>query len=193
MVNVNDNSIFSDNLQGFGKVDKTRAVNSQDWRVCYLLQGEFGSNNPDDYHRYSFLFPEQADQLEVTVVCGKLRIGYAQEIEDYIHLYFKRPGVKLKTRLKKGFRIGRRKCSCTYKEKVSIERGSRGPWRVDVIPHFSKLPITQRIKYGIVITVSSGKMNDVYSPIVKWIEPQKERIIVPAIAAASNKKTSSTF
>jgi len=36
-------------------------------------------------------------------------------------------------------------------------------------------------------------MNDVYSPIVKWIEPQKERIIVPAIAAASNKKTSSTF
>lgn len=181
MLNVSDSSLFSETLQGFGKVDKTRAVNSQDWRACYLMQAEFDSNNPYDFHRYQFLFPEQADQLEVTVVCGKLRTGYSQEMDDYVHLYFKRPGVKLKTRLKRGFRIGPRKCSCTYRERVRIERGSKGPWGVDVYPHFSSLPIPQKIKYGIVIAVSSSKMNDVYSTIIRWIEPQKERILVPAV------------
>jgi hypothetical protein len=181
MFNVSDRSLFRETLQGFGKVDKIRVVNSQDWRACYLMQGEFDSSKPDEFHRYLFLFPEQADQLEVTVVCGKLRTRYSQEIDDYVHLYFKRPGVKLKTRLKRGFRIGPRKCSCTYRERVRIERGSKGTWRVDVNPHFSTLPIPQRIKYGIVITVSSSKMNDVYSAIIRWIEPQKERILVPAV------------
>lgn len=181
MFNVSARSPFSETLQGFGKLDKTRAVSSQDWRACYLMQGEFKSNNPDDFHRYLFLFPDQADQLDVTVVCGKLRTGYGQEMDDYVHLYFKRPGVKLKTRLKRGFRIGPRKCTCTYRERVRIERGSKGTWRVDVHPHFSSLSIPQKMKYGIVIAVSSSKMNDVYSAIIRWIEPQKERILVPAV------------
>jgi len=181
MLNISDRSLFSETLQGFGKVDKTRAINSQDWRVCYLMQGEFDSNNPDDFHRYQILFPEQADQLEVTVICGKLRTGYAQEMEDYVQLSFKRPGVKLKTGLKRGFRIGPRKCSCSYRERVRVERGSKGPWRVDVYPHFSSLSVPQKIKYGIVIEVSSSKMNDVYTAIIRWIEPQKERILVPAV------------
>jgi hypothetical protein len=181
MLNISDRSFFSETLQGFGKVDKTRAINSQDWRVCYLMQGEFDSNNPDDFHQYRILFPEQADQLDVTVVCGKLRTEYAQEMEDYVRLFFKRPGVKLKTGLKRGFRIGPRRCTCSYRERVRVERGSKGPWTVDVRPHFSSLPVFQKIKYGIVIEVSSSKMNDVYTAITKWIEPQKERILVPAI------------
>jgi hypothetical protein len=91
----------------------------------------------------------------------------------------------LKTGLKRGFRIGPRKCPCSYREKVRVERGSKGPWTVDVRPHFSSLPVSQKIKYGIVIEVSSSKMNDVYTPITKWIEPQKERILVPAAIRTS--------
>lgn len=48
-------------------------------------------------------------------------------------------------------------------------------------PHFSSLSVPQKIKYGIVIEVSSSKMNDVYTAIIRWIEPQKERILVPAV------------
>jgi hypothetical protein len=174
------NCVFPEILQGFGKVNKLRAVYSQDWRVCYLMQGDFDSKNPDVYHRYLFLFPKQANFLDMTAVCGKLRTGHSQEMNEYIRLSFKRPGLRDATSLKKGARIGSRKCNCTYRERLPIERGSVGVWRVDVFPHFSSLPIHQRIKYGIVIAVSSNKNNDVYSAIMKWIEPQKERLLVPA-------------
>lgn len=180
-------SAFPATLQGFGKVNKTRAVFSQDWRVCYLFHGEFDSGNSDEFHQYRFLFPDQADQLEVTAVCGKLVTGHSQEIDDYLHLFFNRPGVKLRTRLRRGVRVGARKCSCTYREKVRIERGSKGPWTCYVYPHFSTLPIPQRLKYGIVIAVSNSKGNDVYSAVAKWIEPQKARILVPTIVESISR------
>lgn len=181
MVDPNTGSCFSETLQGFGRIDKIRAISSQDWRTCYLMQGEFNKTNTNEYHRYLFLFPEEADKIEVTIVCGKPKTGYDQENDDYIHLYFKRPGVKSKTRLKKGLRIGKRKCSVTYKEKVSIERGSRGVWRVDVHPHFSGLSPIQKMKYGIVIAVSSSKINDIHSKISKWIDLKTEKIVAPPV------------
>lgn len=180
MNNPKSNSAFSEMFQGFGKVNKARAVYSQDWRACYLMQGDFDSKNPDVYHRYLFLFPKQANYLDITAVCGKQRTGHNQEMDEYIRLSFKRPGLRDVTSLKKGARIGSRKCNCTYRERLPIERGSVGVWRVDVFPHFSKLPVHQKIKYGIVIAVSSSKNNDVYSAIMKWVEPQKERLLVPA-------------
>jgi hypothetical protein len=172
-------------LQGFGKVDKTRALNSQDWRVCYLLQGEFDSANPSVFHRYSFLFPEEADSLDISMVCGKLKTCHSAEMNEYIQLFFKRPGVRSKASLKRGVRIGSRKCYCTCRERWYIQRGSVGAWKVDVAPHFSNRNIQQKIKYGIVIAVSSSKGKDVYSAVMKWIEPQKERIFVPAIVRNS--------
>ncbi len=181
MPNLSLGGSFSEMVQGFGKVNRTLAVYSQDWRVCYLMQGEFDSRSPDDYHRYYFLFPDEADQLEVTVVCGKMRSETSHESNEYVRLAFTRPGVKPKTRLKKGLIVGARKCSCTYKEKISIERGSIGRWVVDVFPHFSSLPVGQRMKYGIVVTVCSTKLTDIYSSISKWVEPQKERLLAPSI------------
>jgi len=185
MVNQNNSSTFEENIQGFGKVNKIYAVNSQDYRVCYLMQGEFDKANKDEYHRYRFLFPDKADEIEVTMVCGKLHTGHKQESKDWVHLFFKRPGVKFKSRLKKGFQTGNRYCNCTYKEKVRIYRGSRGSWIVNVFPHFSKTPMPQKLKYGLVITVSSSKLIDIYAPIRNWVEPQKQRIIVPSVIATS--------
>lgn len=179
---------FPATIQGFGKVDRLLAVSSQEWRVCYLMQGDFDKRNLDEYHRYSFLFPEEADQLEIAVSCGKLHTVYGDEHDDFVRLYFNRPGVKPKTPLKKGVMVGSRKCSGTYKQNVTIERGSRGRWVLDVFPHFSKLPTEQRIKYGIVVTVKSSKMIDIYSAISKWIEPQKERLLVPAIVGTPARR-----
>jgi subtilisin family serine protease len=178
--NVSCGGRFSEMLQGFGKVNPALAVYSQDWRVCYLMQGEFDNRNPDDFHRYYFLFPDEADQLEVTVACGKMR-SYDQESSEYVHLRFARPGVKSQTPLKKGFVVGTRKCNCTYKERIRIERGSIGRWAVDIFPHFSSLPVDQRIKYGIVIAVCSSQFRNLYSSIIKWLEPQKERLLVPTV------------
>lgn len=147
----------------------------------YLMQGEFDSYNPDVFHRYLFLFPKEADRLDITAVCGKSQTGHSQDISEYINLFFKRPGVRNVTSLKKGERIGSRKCHCTYRERIPIERGSVGTWRVDVVPHFSTLPMHQEMKYGIIIAVSSSKGNSVYPAVMKWIEPQKERILLPAV------------
>ena len=181
MKDPQSNDIFSESVQGFGKVDKPTAVNSQDWRVCYLLQGQFDSTKPDAYHRYLFLFPQEADFLDITTVCGKLITCNSQENQEYIRMFFKRPGLRSGSSLKKGERIGERKCICSYREKISIKRGSVGVWRVDVTGHFSPLKIPQKLKYGIVIAVSSTKKADVYSSAEQWLETQQERILVPAI------------
>jgi hypothetical protein len=117
---------FSDDIQGFGKIDKLFAVNSLEWRVCYLMQGEFTSKNKDEFHRYAFLFPQDVDSIEVSVAIGKFRTVLDQERNEYIRLHFIRPGVKPKSILKKGAKIGSRKCNCTYKERISILQGSRG-------------------------------------------------------------------
>jgi hypothetical protein len=179
--NPHTNGTFSEKIQGFGRVNRLRATDSQDWRACYLLQGEFSSTSPNLYHRYLFLFPQEANLLDVTAVCGKLLTCHNQETSEYIRLFFKRPGLRSATPLKRGVRIGSRKCHCTYRESIKIERGSIGVWRVDVVPHFSTLPLPQKIRYGIVIAVCSTKKADVYSAVEKWIEPQKERLLVPAI------------
>lgn len=180
MLDRDSQQAFSSAIQGFGKVEREYAVNSLDWRVCYLMQGEFDSISPDVFHRYHFLFPDAGDHIEVTVVTGKLKSGLALDSDEYIKLYYKRPGVKFATSLKMGTRIGSRK-DCCYKEIVHIERGSRGPWSLNVSPHFSRLPVRQRIKYGIVIVVSSSKKESIYSSIMNWIRPQQQRLLVPPI------------
>lgn len=180
MLDSNSQHAFSSAIQGFGKVEKEYAINSLDWRVCYLMQGEFDSISPDVFHRYHFLFPDAADHVEVTVVVGKLKSGLTLDSDEYVRLYYKRPGVKFATPLKTGIRIGDRKDS-SYKEIVHIERGSRGPWTLNVSPHFSRLPVRQRIKYGIVIVVSSSKKESIYSAVMNWIRPQMQRLLVPPI------------
>jgi hypothetical protein len=161
MSNTNHGGKFSQLIQGFGKLDKIFAIYSLEWRVCFLLQGEFDSNSPNMVHHYTFFFPDQADRLEITSVCGKQRTGHSQENNEYILLKFKRPGVPTKTPMKRGILVGAKKCCCANKKTIKIERANRGEWGVDVYPHFCKLQFNQKIKYGIVIAVSSSKGNDV--------------------------------
>jgi hypothetical protein len=58
-------------LQGFGLPDYSSATNSTDWRVFYLLQGSFEGINNKMFDSYNFLFPDNADRLRITIVCGK--------------------------------------------------------------------------------------------------------------------------
>lgn len=163
-------------IQGFGKPDRTRALYCQSWRACYLLEGQFEAKNSKKYHRYRFLFPDEADEIEVTLVCGKLHTMYDGEKADYVRLRFNRPGVKFATLMKPQTRLGNKKCSGTYKTKSIIQRGSKGVWSVDVIPHFFSPVSNQKLKYACVVTVSSSRGKEVYTPIINWIRPKKEMI-----------------
>jgi len=172
---------FSTAFQGFGKIEREYAINSLDWRVCYLLQGEFSNASPDVYHRYRFLFPDLADQISLTVAFGRSPSRFIGSADQYLRLRYKRAGVSgFSTSLNENGAIGTKK-TCCYKKLVDIKRGGKGPWLIDIAPNFSKLPLYQRLKYGIVIVVSSSKRNNIYAPILNWVKPQKEELLVPII------------
>lgn len=183
-----ENGIPDHSIQGFGKPNKTRALFSQNWRACYLLEGEFESKDTNKYHRYRLLFPDEADEFDVILVVGKLHTMFEGEKADYIRLKFARPGVKFGTPLMPQISMGESRCFCTYKARKIIRRGSKGPWTIDVIPHFFSPVSNQELKYACVITVSSSHGGDVYAPIINWIMPKREMIRpveVPQIAPAS--------
>ena len=163
-------------IQGFGKPNRTRALYSQNWRTCYLLEGEFETKDANKYHRYRLLFPDEADEFDVTLVCGKLHTMFEGEKADYIRLKFARPGVKFRTPLMPQISLGESKCFCTYKARKIIRRGSKGPWTIDVTPHFFSPVSNQRLKYACVITVSSSRGGEVYAPIINWLRSKKELV-----------------
>jgi len=175
-------------IQGFGKPNRTRALYSQNWRACYLLEGEFETKDASKYHRYRLLFPDGADEFDVTLVVGKLHTMFEGEKADYIRLKFARPGVKFGTPLMPQISLGESKCFCTYKAWKMIRRGSKGPWTIDVIPHFFSPLSNQKLKYACVITVSSSRGSEVYAPIINWLKPKKEMIkqmVAPQLRPAS--------
>ncbi len=182
------NGVPDHSIQGFGKPNKTRALYSQNWRACYLLEGEFESKDANKYHRYRLLFPDEADEFDVTLVVGKLHTMFEEEKADYVRLKFARPGVKFGIPLMPQISLGESRCFCTYKARKIIRRGSKGPWTINVIPHFFSPVSNQRLKYACVITVSSSRGGEVYAPIINWIMPKKELIRpmeAPQIAPAS--------
>lgn len=182
------NDIPDHSIQGFGKPNRVRALNSQNWRACYLLEGEFEIKDANKYHRYRLLFPDEADEVDVTLVCGKLRTMFEGEKADYVRLKFVRPGVKFGTPLMPQISVGESKCFCTYKARKIIRRGSKGPWTIDVMPHFFSLVSNQKLKYACVITVSSSRGGEVYAPIINWLKPKKEMvqpIVAPQLRPAS--------
>lgn len=181
MPDINRGCNFSTAIQGFGRIERDYAINTLDWRVCYLLQGEFDSNNPEVFHRYRFLFPDAADQINISVVFGKERYEQSTENDEYLRLRYKRPGPKLSTPLKRGFRVGSNK-GCCFKDEVHIQRGSRGSWNIDIAAHFSRLQIHQKFKYGIVITVLSTKKESIYDSVMSWVKPQVDTLLVPNVA-----------
>lgn len=175
-------------IQGFGKPNRMSALYSQNWRVCYLLEDEFGTDDAEKYHRYHLLFPDEADELEVTLVCGKLHTMFEGEKSDYIRLKYTRPGVKFRTPLKSQISLGNSKCFCAHQARTMIRRGSKGSWTIDVIPHFFSLVSNQKLKYACVITVSSSRVGEVYAPIINWLRPMEG--VVQPIAALKIKSSS---
>ncbi len=168
--------VLDHSIQGFGKPNRARALYSQNWRACFLLEGEFETKDANKCHRYRLLFPDEADEFDVTLVCGKLHTMFEGEKTDYIRLKFARPGVKFGTPLMPQISLGEAKCFGTYKARKIIRRGSKGPWTIDVIPHFFSPVSNQRLKYACVITVSSNRGREVYAPIKNWVRPKKEMV-----------------
>jgi len=179
-------------IQGFGKPNKTKALYSQNWRTCYLLEGEFETEDADKEHRYRFLFPDEADEFEVTLVCGKLHTMFDGEKADYVRLRITRPGIKFGTQLMPQVSLGESKCFHTYKAWKRIRRGSKGFWTVEVIPHFFSSISNQRLKYACVITVSSSRGAEVYTPIINLISPKKEEVEVMPVPQLVPSSISST-
>ena len=178
-----------DFIKGFGKPEKDMALHSKRWRVSYLLEGQFRSDDQNIRHRYRFLFPDNADLIQVTLVCHKLHTTFQGEKFDYVRLKFIRPGIKLS--VGSGWipetERGRKRCFATYKASQKIKRGNKGPWIVDVIPHFQYPFRDQQIKYGCVIMVASSKYRDVYKHITRYLKP---KISVPYVTTKQETKES---
>jgi len=143
-----------------------------------MLQGEFGSNDQNTRHRYKFFFPDNADFVQITLVCHKLHTWFEGEKSDYVRLKFIRPGVKLSTGSgwKPQMEKGGKRCYITYKAHQRIARGNKGPWIIDVIPRFQTPLSDQQIKYGCVIMVASSKYRDVYKPITRYLRLPKAEV-----------------
>lgn len=166
LVDANYN-IYDIAIQGYGKPNLDYALTSEKWRVCYLLKGNFNSRYPNHKDRYEFWFPEDADLIEITLVCEKSETVYPTEKNDYVELnVFHRPGAsrrKSRTALKNV--IGDVKCFNTYKGIYEVEKGSRGNWIVDIIPNFSTPNLMDmKIRYGCIITIiDTTKSNDLWN------------------------------
>jgi len=168
--------LYDVDIQGFGKPHFDFALNSNIHRVNYLLEGRFSSRYPHLCDRYEIWFPVGANEIETTMVCSKSSTVYEGEEKDNISFNVtRRAGTGGRTYF--NTIEGNRYCCNTYKGNFSVERGSRGPWTIDLIPNFSGgrlFPLEMR--YGCVITVKdTTKSNDIWKTTFEsWVEERLE-------------------
>ena len=59
--------------------------------------------------------------------------------------------------------------SSTFQAIYDIKRGGKGPWAIQLSPHFESLPnVDTSLKYGCVLTIESTKNADIYAEVSKW-------------------------
>jgi Subtilase family len=168
-------------VQGFGRPDSYSCLNSTRWQASYLLQGTFDGTDPLEFHNYSFVFPDRADRLKITLACGK-----PAESKGYITFRLRKAGLKLTSLTKIKNHIGPNTISSTYQGLLPVVRGGRGRWNLDILPHFDQTPgHDNSLKYGGVVTVESSRHLDVYTPVAKWVAagtkvPQAKQLLPQA-------------
>jgi hypothetical protein len=176
----NNNNTFKRQIQGFGRPNSHDVLNSFHWRVSYLLQDIFSGNDPLIYHRYRFLFPNDADRLTLTLVCGK-----PAGSKGYLNYRVHKSGTKISSKTNPNCSIGSGNVKSTFQGTFEVKRGGRGIWSIDVIPHFDQtFNIDHSLKYGCVLTIESSKNLDIYLPISKWMSKTKRpmlEVIEPTI------------
>jgi hypothetical protein len=148
--------------------------------VSYLLQDIFSGNDPLIYHRYRFLFPNDADRLTLTLVCGK-----PAGSKGYLNYRVHKRGTKISSKTNPNRSIGSGNVKSTFQGTFEVKRGGRGIWSIDILPHFDQtFNIDRSLKYGCVLTIESSKNLDIYLPISKWISRTKRpmlEVIEPTI------------
>jgi subtilisin family serine protease len=157
--------------QGFGISDVSLAINSIRWRTLYLMEGLF-TNNEEKFHRYQFMFPDNANRLILTIVVGRPAISNSSIIYE-----LNKPGTKISSKFYPKIQIGsKRKIFSTFKGIYPIQHGGKGIWKLNIFPSFDT-NLDDEIRYACVISVESTKHLDVYSQIFRWMKSlAKERL-----------------
>lgn len=149
--------------QGFGIPDPSLAINSIRWRTLYLMEGLF-TNNEEKFHRYQFVFPDNANRLVLTIVVGRPAISNSS-----ITYGLKKPGTKISSKFYPKTHIGSKtKIFSTFKGIYPIQHWGKGIWELNIFPSFDT-NLDNEIRYACVISVESTKHLDVYSQISRWM------------------------
>lgn len=173
---------FENNIQGFGIPDFQIATQSNRWRVCYLIQGIFDGKDPNEIHKYRFLFPNNADKVTITFVAGK-----PPNSEGNFRYKIVKSGNMITSNAKPDHEIGKYPIETTYKTIFNVKRGGKGEWLFDILPHFDKnIGSNKSLSYGCVVTVESTKNLDIYTAIDKWMK--SEITMVQRAQEAVNRK-----
>ena len=168
----NQREVFGSNIQGFGIPELQTSIQSARWRVCYMLQGTFNGSDPLAIHSYRFLFPNNADRVTMTFVCGK-----PPGSQGSFKYKLVKSGNKTSSNTRPSCKLGSYPIGSTYKAVYDVKRGGKGEWVVEINPSFDKnVCVDKSMKYGCVITIESSKNLDVYSPISLWMKSEPDRI-----------------
>lgn len=169
-------SPYSALIQGYGQPDEYLTLSSNDWRVSYILQGEFSGSDPLEIHNYEFKVADDAEKVKITFVAGRPAWS-----DGYFRIRVIKSGPKERTvsKIDASETIGdvntRKRITTTYREVYPKKHGGVGVWKLRVIPHFTrKSGIEKSLKYGCVVTVESSYANNIYKDISKWLEERKK-------------------
>lgn len=163
-----NNVAFDSRIQGFGVPDFQSATQSTRWRICYLIQDVFTGSDPNELHRYKFLFPNDADRVTVTFAVGK-----PPNSSGYLRYNLVKSGNKPSSHVKPNDELGVYPIATTYKAVYNVHRGGNGEWVFEIYPHFDRnIGIDRSIRYGCIVTVESTQNADILAPIGKWIKSE---------------------
>ncbi len=109
------------------------ATKSTMWRVCYLIQGSFDGGDPNEFHRYAFLFPDNADRVTVT-----LSVGKPPQSNGRFRYRLIKSGTKI-TNAQPARAIGQLPVYSTYKATYDVRRGGKGEWTFEINPDFGRI------------------------------------------------------
>lgn len=173
---------FKHNIQGFGAPDLQIATQSTRWRVCYLIQETFDGTDPNEIHRYKFLFPNNADKVTLTFVVGR-----PPNSEGSFRYKLVKSGNKITSKVRPNYVISKTPIQTTHKAFYDVKRGGKGLWTFEVYPHFDKnIGSNKSLSYGCVVAVESTKNLDIFTPIDKWMK--SEETMVQRAQEVVNKK-----
>jgi hypothetical protein len=165
-------------VQGFGVPRREFALDSTFYRVTVCAEGTFDLRLGRRVHRYRFLFPDNADQIRVTLCFDVEPLLGSTMPYDIMHK-LRKPGTRFTTYARPKFEIAKQESNIRQYE-YEVKRAGRGFWTLEVSPSFRAevLTVTSApvpLRYAVVVTIISTKRLDVYKSIrAKVTTPQPQ-------------------